>query len=105
MQTSTGRLPMTVITLVSEHDKELQPLVKSAIDNELRLLEAGLLQTAQRLKQFEKKFNVKTSDFIRRYENDEIEETLDAAEWIGEFRMHERFIEKIEALKGIRFAH
>ena len=46
-----------------------------------------------------------TQEFISRYENDEMEETMDFAEWIGEFRLLERLKEKAETLKDIRFAN
>ena len=42
-----------------------------------------------------------SSDFQRRYENDELPETLDYAEWIGECRLLERLREKVETLAGI----
>jgi hypothetical protein len=32
-----------------------------------------------------------------------MEENLESAEWIGEFRMLERLKEKAETLRGIRF--
>jgi hypothetical protein len=28
-----------------------------------------------------------TKDFVRRFENDELDETLELAEWIGEYRL------------------
>jgi len=43
---------------------------------------------------FEEKFYLSTLKFIGRYENDEMEETMDYAEWIGEHRMLERLREK-----------
>jgi hypothetical protein len=46
-----------------------------------------------------------TQEFISTYENDEIEENLDFDEWIGEFRLLERLREKVETLRGIRFAN
>ena len=45
------------------------------------LLEAGIRRTEERLNDFETKFNLLTAEFIRRFENDEFEETLEFAEW------------------------
>ncbi len=80
---------MTDVRLISSRNRQLKPLVEAALANELRLLEAGIRQ----------------KEFISRYENDEINETMDFAEWIGESRMLEQLREKAETLRDIRFAN
>ena len=96
---------MTELTLISTHSRPLKPLIEAALANEARLLEAGIRRTEERLNAFETKYNLLTTEFIRRYENDEFEETLEFAEWIGEFRMGETLREKLDVLKGIDFAN
>jgi hypothetical protein len=83
----------------------LQPLVEGALQNELRLLEAGIRRSEQRLQAFEVRYSLSTVAFIQRYENDELEETLEFAEWIGEYRFKERLLEKADILRAIRFAN
>jgi hypothetical protein len=100
-----GGMKMVELKLVSNRKSNLKLLVKAALDNELRLLEAGIRQTEQRLQKFEEKYQLNTEKFISRYENDEMKETLEATEWIGEFRMWKRLKEKIEALKDVQFAN
>lgn len=95
-------LEMGDIRLISSRDRELRPLVAAALENELRIIHAGIKRTAQRLKDFESKYELRSSEFFRRYENDELAESLDFAEWIGEIRMLERLKEKSETLKDIR---
>jgi len=46
---------MTDLRLVSTRKRQLKPLVEAAIANELRLLEAGVRRTEQRLLEFEGK--------------------------------------------------
>jgi len=96
---------MTMLTLSSSSKKPLRPLVEAALENELRLLQAGIQRTEQKLQAFEAQYGMSTSEFVRRYEADELKETLDIAEWIGEFRMLERLREKADTLRGIRFAN
>ena len=96
---------MTDLRLVSTHKRQLKPLVEGALANELRLMQAGLRRTEQRLLEFEEKYHLKTEDFISRYEKDEMEETIDFVEWIGEFRLLARLREKVDTLRGIRFAN
>ena len=94
---------MSGLRLVSTRKRQLKPLVEAAIANELRLLEAGVRRTEKRLHEFEEKYNLGTQKFISRYENDELEETLDFDEWIGEFKMLTRLQEKVDTLRDIRF--
>ena len=54
---------------------------------------------------FEEKYHLSSQEFVPRYENEELEETLDFAEWIGELRLLERLREKAETLRDIRFAN
>ena len=96
---------MTDLRLVSTHKRQLKPIVEGALANELRLMQAGLRRTEQRLLEFEEKYHLKTEDFISRYEKDEMEETIDFDEWIGEFRLLARLREKVDTLRGIRFAN
>lgn len=95
---------MTVLTLVSPRQRPLKPLIEAALENELRLLQAGIQRTEQRVKAFEAQYGLASLDFLRRYENDELEETLDFAEWVGEWRLLERLRDKVETLQEIRFA-
>lgn len=95
---------MHELKLVSDSGHQLKPLVEAALANELRLIEAGILQTKRRLEDFEKKYQLNTKDFLLRYENDGIEETMDTIEWIGESRMLERLNKKADTLRNIRIA-
>jgi len=83
----------------------LKPLVEIALHNELRLLEAGIRRTQQRLREFESQYDLSSAEFIRRYEQDELEETLQLTEWVGEYRLLERLREKADTLQGIQFAN
>jgi len=78
---------MSDVRLVTEGERELKPLVQAALANELKLIEAGIRQAERRLGD---------------YENDEREESMEFAEWIGEFRLLSRLQEKAEILRDIR---
>jgi hypothetical protein len=69
----------------------------------LRSTEAGIKTTEQRLQEFEQKYQMSTEEFIQRYENDELQETLEFAEWIGESRMLQGLRKDAERLRGIEF--
>lgn len=96
---------MTDLRLVSTRKCQIKPLVEGALSNELRLLKAGIRRTEQRLLEFEGKYHLGTQEFISRYENDEMEETTNFDEWIGEFRLLARLREKADTLRDIQFAN
>ena len=96
---------MAKLTLISTRDHPLQPLVEAALANELRSLEAGIQRTEQRLKEFEHEHRMTTAAFVARYEDDELPETLEFAEWIGEYRLFMRLRDKAEMVREIRFAN
>ncbi len=96
---------MEELTLVSSYQRPLRPLVEAALQNELRLLQVNIKRTEQNLNKFEARFGLSTSEFIQRFENDELSETLDYVEWVGEYRLLIRLQEKTEALRDIRFAN
>lgn len=95
---------MHELKLVSKSEHQLRPIVEAALENEMRLLEAGIRQTRHSLKKFEDKYQLETQEFIDRYENDQLEETMDFIEWIGESRMLQRLNEKADTLRSIRIA-
>jgi len=94
---------MTDLRLVAKGERQLKPLVEAALANELRLIEAGMKQAMNAMRAFEKKYQMPSQEFLSRYENDEIEEAMDFAEWIGEIRLIERLQEKAVTLRDIRF--
>lgn len=64
----------------------LKPLLTSAIQAELRLLELGLARTSKRLSAFEEQYGLTSEVFERRFEAGEVEESLDCIEWAGEIK-------------------
>jgi len=95
---------MAKLTLLSSRKRSLEPLVEAALHNELRLLEAGIRRSQQRLQELENLHGLSTEEFLRRYENNQLEETLEFAEWIGEYRLLDRLQEKAQTLREVRFA-
>ena len=94
---------MTELKLVSNRSTSIQPLVKNAIDSFMRSTEEGIQITRQNLIVFETKYGMLTNEFIQRYENDELDETLEFGEWVGEYRMLRGLMEDADQLRGIEF--
>lgn len=96
---------MSILTLASDRDDPLESLIRSAVANELRLLEAGLRRTEARLRGFEQQYQLTTTEFAARYARNEIEEDLDTIEWLGEHRMAQSIEAQMDALRAIHIVH
>ena len=83
--------PLTqTLTLTSSSPQALRPLIEAAIHTELRVLQAGIRRSQQRIADFETQYGMTTEEFLPRYRNDEIPETLETIEWVGESKLLER---------------
>ena len=96
---------MATLTLISPRNYPLQPLVEAALAKELGVLEMAIQRTEEHLSTFEQQYHMNTEEFLTRYENDELEETLAFDEWIGEYRLLTRLREKAETVREIHFAY
>ena len=72
---------------------------------ELRMLNLSLRQTQARLLAFEQQHRLATADFVARYARNEIAETLETLEWLGEYRMALSIQDQIDGLRAIQFGH
>jgi hypothetical protein len=80
----------------------LKPLLASAIQSELRMLELGLARTAQRLRTFEAQYGLTSEDFERRFTAGEAEESLDFIEWAGEIKTWHLLQAQQQALQSVQ---
>ena len=58
---------MAALTLTTSRQRPLRALVEAALDNELRLLQAGIQRTERRLETFETRYSLSSQDFLRQY--------------------------------------
>lgn len=92
------------LTLTSSSPRALHPLIESSIHNELRGMQAGIRRTQRRIADFEARYGMTTAEFLQRYRDDDITETLETIEWVGEWRMLERLREDEAVLREVGFA-
>ncbi len=93
---------MTELTLISQHEGALQPLIEGAISEALRSTMAGISRGEERLREFEAQYSMASAEFLHRYENDELPETLELGEWIGEIKLLQRLQDKVDRLHGAK---
>jgi len=88
------------VTVRSQTSLSLKPLLESAIRGELKTLQYGLKRTEQRLAEFEKVYEMSTTEFKERFETGELEEKLDFIDWWGEIKMLALLQARKQALEG-----
>jgi hypothetical protein len=88
------------VTVSTSTAISLRPLVKSAIQTELKVLEMGLQRTREKLTEFEQRFAMPSADFERRFNARELPENLDFIEWSGEIKTLRLLEDQRQALRG-----
>ncbi len=88
------------LTITTNSDVSLRPLVESAIQNEVKLLTLGLQRTLERLSDFERRFSMSSADFERRFAARELPESLEFIEWSGEIKTLQLLEDQRRALQG-----
>ena len=89
------------LTVTSPDSISLRPFLQSALKREVGRVEVALKQAHHRVQQYEKRFGLPSEQFLERYRNNEIDETLETIEWVGEYRMLVRLEEKLRAAREI----
>ncbi|HEY9703692.1 MAG TPA: hypothetical protein V6C58_14690 [Allocoleopsis sp.] len=96
---------ITELKLRSPDLKSLKQIIQSALSERLQSLEIGIKRTEERINEFETKYQLSTVEFLRRFNNDELEHCFDFDEWIGESRMLEHLQLKKKAIEGVEFVN
>ncbi|MBI3330053.1 MAG: hypothetical protein HYZ81_25515 [Nitrospinae bacterium] len=76
------------VIVTTDASVALKPLLESAIQSELRMLELGLARTSQRMHAFEEQYGMTSEEFERRFQAGEVAESPDFIEWAGEIKTH-----------------
>jgi hypothetical protein len=88
------------IVIKTKNSKTMRPLLRSALQRELNLLEQGMRRTRARMDEFEKKYDMSTDEFLHRFNKNDLGETLDFIEWYGETKMLASLDEQKKAIEG-----
>jgi hypothetical protein len=89
------------VIVITDAPAALKPLLASAIQAELRMLELGLARITGRVQAFEKQYGLTTEEFAQRFATGEIGESLDYIEWAGEIETYRRLEGQRQALQRV----
>ena len=90
------------IRVSSDATVPIKPLIESAIQAELRMLDLAIERTKKRLQDFENAYGMPSKEFEGRFERGDLAESLDLIEWAGELKTFRMLNDQREALLGVR---
>lgn len=93
---------MSQITLKSADTESITPLIISALDAEKKEITTAILKTKEKLAAFEKKYNLTTSDFLKKTKSLTPIPEMDAIEWSGEWETLQRLQNRLSRLEEIQ---
>ncbi|MCL1467556.1 MULTISPECIES: hypothetical protein [Argonema] len=98
---------MAELKIICEYPDSLKQFIEEALSKRIASLKDGIRRTEERLQEFESKYQMSTEEFLRRFENDELQHRLDMEfdEWVGESRMLKMLNDKVNKLRGVEFVN
>lgn len=73
------------IVIQSESDENLKDLIELAIENQLKVLKAGIQKTQRKLQDMEKSHEMSTDFFYQKYETGKLGDDIKYIQWAGEY--------------------
>jgi len=90
---------MTRIHIDSDQKEAATSLVKSSLEAQRKVLEAGLKRTKARLKIFEKEFGQPSRKFYHAYQTGKYGDEERIMEWAGEWETYQELTKALALLK------
>lgn len=88
------------ITISTSNAERFKALLETALERETRLQAYAIQRTRERLAEFEKRFELTTAEFKRKFSTRQLEENLDFIEWWGEIQTLRLLEEKKQTLES-----
>lgn len=94
---------MTEVKLKSKYPEAIKQIIQTALTERLSEIKQGIQRTQSRIQEFEIKYQLSTKEFIKKFNNDELNHSFDFDEWIGESRMLAHLQETQKAIEEVEF--
>ncbi|MFO8164702.1 MAG: hypothetical protein R6T98_09235 [Desulfatiglandales bacterium] len=76
---------MARIIIEPQNANNVKSLVKSAVENEIKIIGFGIGKTKKKLEELEKKFGMDTAHFYKKFNEGEMGDDLEYIRWAGEY--------------------
>ena len=70
--------------MIAENERETQ-ILKNSLERELRFIEHSIKKTAEKLREFEKKHDMSSEEFYRKFEEGKLSDSQEFMLWASEF--------------------
>ena len=91
---------MTRVIIESGATSNLKSLVKSAVENELKVIRFGISKTKRKLEELEERFGMKSNDFYKKYNEGKMGDDLEHIRWAGGYETLDRLQRDYNDLLG-----
>jgi len=76
---------MARIIIEPQNANNVKSLVKSAVENELKIIGFGIAKTKKKLEELEKKFEMDSEKFYKKFNKGKMGDDLEYIRWAGEY--------------------
>ena len=80
---------------------DVAPVIKDSIHREIILLESKINLVKSEIKQFEEKYHIFSSEFLKKFENGNLGDSQDYFEWWGLVRGLKTLEERLKKAKAV----
>ena len=95
---------MTELVIKSDYKAQILSLVKNALEREKKVISSSIEISQKKLKDFEKRYQLSTSDFFAKYQKGEMGDGADIIDWAGEYKMLLKLEDDLKKLEEIIIA-
>ena len=92
---------MARVIIEPQSSENVKNLVGLALENQLRVLTAGIAKTKSKLRELEKENGMESRVFYERYEEGKLGDDLKYMRWAGEYETLKRLEKDYQDLQGI----
>ncbi len=80
---------------------DVAPVIKDSIHREIILLESKINLVKNEIKQFEEKYHMSSSEFLKKFENGDLGDSQDYFEWWGLVKGLKTLEERLKKAKAV----
>jgi len=95
-------IKMLTITMKSDSPREAAEILEEVLEKEALRLRYGMNLARNRLKKFEKKYNISSEIFIKEWAAEDLDgKDMEYVEWAGEYQFYAGLNERLRILESI----
>lgn len=90
------------MTAVKVKNQKTKKMLRSMIEKEKTILTNSIKLTNEKLREFEKKYNIKSSSFYKEFSKGKFGDDEDFMKWAAEYEILQELKQDIRELRGVK---